>query len=147
MATSPAPKATSTEAEHPWARLAADRGIDAVFAHGEGVLPAVARVGADRYLLKSGRVGGNEGEAGSMAIEQAFVEKVLNAALSGDVNWERDPDFGYELAASVPGVVPPDDGLLLPRLLYTRADRVYEHAAIVPRVREEIRSLIALSTD
>ena len=31
----------------------------------------------------------------------------------------------------------------MPRLLYTRADRVYEHAAIVPRVRSEVAALIA----
>lgn len=119
----------------------------AVLARGDGLLPAVARLGGDVYLLKAGRVGGGEGEVGSLPIAEAFVENVLDAAVAGEVGWERDPDFGYELAASVPGVVPPDDGLLLPRLLYTRADRVYEHAAIVPRVREEIRSLIALSTD
>ena len=31
----------------------------------------------------------------------------------------------------------------MPRLLYTRADRVYEHAAIVPRVRDEVRAIVA----
>ena len=62
---------------------------------------------------------------------------------AGAVSWETDPDFGYEVAASVPGVEAPEDGLLVPRLLYTRADRVYEHAAIVPRVRAEVAALIA----
>jgi hypothetical protein len=78
-----------------------------------------------------------------MAIGEQLVTKVLDAARAGEVGWEVDPDFGYEVAASVPGVVPPEDGLLLPRLLYTRNDRVYEHAAIVPRVRAEIARLIA----
>ena len=68
---------------------------------------------------------------------------VLDAALAAEVEWEPDPDFGYEVAASVPEVGLPDDGMLLPRLLYTRADRVYEHAAIVPRVREEVPALVA----
>jgi hypothetical protein len=87
-------------------------------------------------------VGGGPDRAGSREIEQALVETVLDAALAGDVQWEIDPDFGYEVAASVPGIDFPDDGLLLPRLLYTRADRPYEHAAIVPRVRDEVRELI-----
>jgi hypothetical protein len=78
-----------------------------------------------------------------MAIEERLVASVLDAALAGGVEWEVDPDFGYEVAASVPGIEPPDDGLLLPRLLYTRADRVYEHAAIVPRVRAEVRALVS----
>ncbi len=78
-----------------------------------------------------------------MAIADRFVASVLDAALAGAVSWEFDPDFGYEVAASVPGVEFPDDGLLLPRLLYTRADRVYEHAAIVPRIRAEVAALIA----
>ncbi len=107
------------------------------------MLPAVARLGEGRYLLKAGRVGGAEGELGSTAIDERFVALVLDAALAGEVEWEVDPDFGYEVAASVPGVEPPDDGLLLPRLLYTRADRVYEHAAIVRRVRSEVAALTA----
>jgi ATP-dependent phosphoenolpyruvate carboxykinase len=96
------------------------------------------------YLLKAGRVGGSEGETGSLAISEALVASVLDAALGADVEWERDPDFGYEVAAEVPGVEAPQDGLLLPRLLYRRADRVYEHAAIVPRVRREVARLTAI---
>ncbi|MGI9020732.1 MAG: hypothetical protein ACR2G3_08495 [Solirubrobacterales bacterium] len=130
--------------EHPWAALTKTRGIDAVFARGDGVLPAVARLGGGRFLLKAGRVGGPDGERGSMAIGEQFVGSVLDAALAGTVTWEVDPDFGYEVAASAPGVEFPQDGLLMPRLLYTRADRVYEHAAIVPRVRAEVARLIAL---
>jgi hypothetical protein len=116
--------------------------VEGVFVLGEGILPAVARLGEGRYLLKAGRVGGGEYEPGSMAIGEQFVTTVLDAALAGEVAWEMDPDFGYEVAAAVPGIGPPEDGLLLPRLLYTRADRVYEHAAIVPRVRSEVAALI-----
>ena len=88
-------------------------------------------------------MGGDEGESGSLAITETFVADVLDAATAGEIEWEEDPDFGYEVAASVPGVEPPEDGLLLPRFLYTRADRVYEHAAIVPRVREEVAALLS----
>ncbi len=77
-----------------------------------------------------------------MVITEQLVSTVLKAALAGSVSWETDPDFGYEVAASVPGIEAPEDGLLVPRFLYTRADRVYEHAAIVPRVRAEVAALI-----
>lgn len=123
--------------------MARDRGIAGVFASGEGILPAVARLGGGRYLLKAGRVGGPDGEPGSLAIGEQLVAAVVDAAVAGEVTWETDPDFGYEVAAVVPRVAAPEDGLLLPRLLYTRADRVYEHAAIVPRVRAEVAALIA----
>lgn len=99
--------------------------------------------GGERYLLKAGRVGGSEEERGSLPIGEQLVTRVLDAELAGAVIWEVDPDFGYEVAASVPGVEPPEDGLLLPRLLYTRADRVYEHAATVPRVRADVAALTA----
>lgn len=127
--------------EHPFAALAEEREVSAVFARGDGVLPAVARLEDGRYLLKAGRVGGPKGEPGSIAIDERFVATVLDAALAGEVGWETDPDFGYEVAAVVPGVEAPEDGLLLPRLLYARADRVYEHAAVVPRVREDVGRL------
>jgi phosphoenolpyruvate carboxykinase (ATP) len=117
--------------------------VDTVLVHGDGILPAVARLAEGRYLLKSGRVGGAEGEPGSLAISERLVGAVLDGEAAGQVEWEQDPDFGFEVAAAVPGVEPPEDGLLLPRLLYTRADRVYEHAAIVPRVRAEVVALIA----
>ena len=81
-----------------------------------------------------------------MPIDEQFVARVVDAALAGEVTWETDPDFGYQVAAAVPGVAPPEDGLLMPRLLYTRADRVYEHAAIVPRVRSEV-ALLGAGTD
>jgi ATP-dependent phosphoenolpyruvate carboxykinase len=132
-----------TSTEHPFAGLVAARGVDAVLAEGDGILPAVARLGERRYLLKAGRVGGPDGRAGSQAITEELVATVLDADAAGTVSWETDPDFGYEVAVAVPGVEAPLDGLLVPRFLYTRADRVYEHAAIVPRVRAEVAALIA----
>jgi hypothetical protein len=132
-----------TSTEHPFAVLVAERGIDAVLVEGDGIVPAVARLGEGLYLLKAGRVGGPEGSPGSLAIGADLVGAVLDAAAKGSVEWEADPDFGYELAASVPGIEPPIDGLLVPRFLYTRADRVYEHAAIVPTVRREVARLTA----
>jgi phosphoenolpyruvate carboxykinase (ATP) len=112
-----------------------------VLVEGDGILPAVAKLADGRYLLKAGRVGGPEGEAGSRPITEDLVGRILDAVVAGEVEWEVDPDFGYEVAAKVPGVEPPEDGLLLPRFLYTRADRVYEHAAIVARVRDEVSRL------
>jgi ATP-dependent phosphoenolpyruvate carboxykinase len=113
-----------------------------VLVRGDGILPAVARLSGGRYLIKAGRVGGPRGEPGSREITEELVTRVLDASQRGEVEWERDPDFGYDVAAGVPGIEPPDDGLLMPRLLYTRTDRVYEHAAKVAELREEIARLV-----
>jgi hypothetical protein len=100
----------------------------------EGPLPLVARLSHDPLvlMLKAGRVGGGEGDAGSLPITEADAAAALAAALDPATEWERDPDFGFETIVSpVAGV---DENLLLPRFLYRRADRVYEYAAAVPEV-------------
>ena len=107
----------------------------------DGLLPLVARLAAEplRLLLKSGRVGGAEGERGSLAITPADREAALAAATSPDAEWERDPDLGVDLLVSpVDGV---DEGLLIPRFLYRRADRIYEYAAAMPEAKSEISGL------
>jgi len=108
----------------------------------DGLLPLVARLGADplRLLVKSGRVGGAEGEPGSLAITPEDREAALAAAGSADAEWEPDPDLGFDLLVSpVDGV---DQGLLIPRFLYRRADRIYEYAAAMPEARRRFDALI-----
>jgi phosphoenolpyruvate carboxykinase (ATP) len=98
----------------------------------------------DPYLLKAGRVGGTYPE-GSVEIEEEHAAAILNAVLAGTVEWELDPDFGYRVAAEVPGIEGRDRFLLIPRFLYTRTERVYEYAALVPELkRERVARLSAL---
>jgi phosphoenolpyruvate carboxykinase (ATP) len=98
----------------------------------------------DPYLLKAGRVGGTDPE-GSVEIEAEHAAAILNAVLAGTVEWELDPDFGYRVAAEVPGIEGRDRFLLIPRFLYARTERVYEYAALVPELkRERVARLSAL---
>ena len=90
----------------------------------------------DPYLLKAGRVGGTDPD-GSVEIEEEHAAAILNAVLAGTVEWELDPDFGYRVAAEVPGIEASDRFLLIPRLLYARTERVYDYAALVPELRRE----------
>ena len=53
------------------------------------------------YLLKFGRVGGADPEH-SIEITRDHVAAILDAIAAGTVEWERDPDFGYRVAAAVP---------------------------------------------
>jgi hypothetical protein len=101
----------------------------------------IAAGGHDAYLLKAGRVGGGAEERGSRAITEDEVAAVLDGIVAGSVDWEEDADFGYRVATGVPGLAPAD-GMLLPRMLYRRADRVYEHAALVAAVKARRRTLL-----
>ena len=108
----------------------------------DGLLPLIGRLASDplRLLFKSGRVGGGEGDRGSLPITSADREAALSAATAGDAEWERDPDFGFEiLVSAVDGV---DQGLLIPRFLYRRADRIYEYAAAMPQAKRDLAALI-----
>jgi phosphoenolpyruvate carboxykinase (ATP) len=100
--------------------------------------------GVDAYLVKSGRVGGADPER-SIEVTRDHGAAILNAIVAGTVEWERDPDFGYRVAAEVPGIEGPDRGVLIPRFLYARTERVYEYAALVPELkRERVARLSAL---
>ncbi len=107
-----------------------------------------ARVAADAlpaYLVTAGRVGGLPDEPRSKPIEPALAARVLDAALAGQVDWEVDPDFGYELPMDLPGLEAAERRVLVPRFLYARTDRVYDYAAMVPaRQRERAARLAAV---
>ena len=97
------------------------------------------RLGAsqiDPYLLKTSRVGGTEA-AGSLEVREEHAAAILNAVLAGSVEWERDPDFGYRVAAELPGIDGRDRFLLIPRFLYAHTGRAYEYAALVPELKRE----------
>jgi hypothetical protein len=109
----------------------------------DGLLPLIARIGTEpaRFFVKSGRVGGPEGERGSLAITDAHREAALAAARSPDAEWEPDPALGAELLVS--GAEGVDEGLLVPRFLYRRADRIYEYAAAMPEAKKRFEGLVA----
>jgi phosphoenolpyruvate carboxykinase (ATP) len=107
---------------------------------------ALERAEVPIYLLTSGRVGGPPDEPRSREIPDALIARVLDAAAAGQVDWELDPDFGYELPMEVPGVGVEERRVLVPRFLYARTDRVYDYAAMVPRLRRRRASRLASIT-
>jgi phosphoenolpyruvate carboxykinase (ATP) len=73
----------------------------------------IAEHGAACWLVNTGWTGGAHGEGRRMPI--AATRALLTAALDGslaDGRFRRDPNFGFEVPVSVPGV---DDALLDPR--------------------------------
>jgi phosphoenolpyruvate carboxykinase (ATP) len=59
----------------------------------------------------------------------------VQAIAEGTGTWETDPDFGYQVASSLPGIE--DVEKLQPRRLYERTGRGDEHRAIVERLKRE----------
>jgi len=111
-----------------------------VEASDDGLFPLIARLGSGRFFLKSGRVGGAAGERGSLEITDADRDAALAAATASEADWEIDPDLEVELLVS--GAEGVDEGLLMPRFLYRRADRLYEYAAAMPDAKKRFKELV-----
>lgn len=106
-------------------------------------LAALDRVEVPVYLLKQGLVAGPAGRDGAFTVTGELVERALLRALGEEVEWERDPDFGYRVVARAPGIEGADADALCPRLLYASVDRVYEHAEAVAAVKRERHRRVA----
>jgi len=89
----------------------------------------------DVYLLNTGRVGGREGDDRSKKVRIEHSGAIVKSIAEGTISWEPDPDFGYEVAASLPGI--DDLELLQPRRLYERTGRADDYRAWVERLRRE----------
>lgn len=93
------------------------------------------------FLLNTGWVGGGDGDPNSKKVRIPHSSALVKGIAEGTISWERDPDFGYEVATAVPGIDDPE--LLQPRLLYQRQGRSGEHQAIVERLRRERAEYLA----
>ncbi len=81
--------------------------------YGEMLRNKIAQHGASCWLVNTGWTGGPYGTGKRMPI--AATRALLTAALDGslaNVEFRRDPNFGFEVPVSLPGV---DDALLDPR--------------------------------
>ncbi len=104
---------------------------------------ALLTAGKPVFLLKDGLVAGPEGRPGARAAGSEATATALRAALAGEVEWEADPDFGYDVAASIPGLKGEEGDAFLPRLVYAAADRVYEHAELVEATKRRRHAALA----
>jgi phosphoenolpyruvate carboxykinase (ATP) len=86
------------------------------------------------YLMNTGRVGGPENDDRSKKVKIRHSSAIVKAIAEGTISWERDPHFGYFVAAEVPGVE--DVELLQPRLLYDRTGRRDYYEAGVQRLKD-----------
>jgi phosphoenolpyruvate carboxykinase (ATP) len=87
------------------------------------------------YLLNTGRVGGPEDDERSKKVRIKHSSAIVKGIAEGTIEWERDPDFGYFVAAAVPGI--DDVEVLQPQKVYERTGRADEYRALVKRLKAE----------
>jgi phosphoenolpyruvate carboxykinase (ATP) len=92
------------------------------------------------FVLNTGRVGGKD-DAAAKKVTIPYSSAMVEAIVSGTIEWVADPDFGYEIAASVPGI--DDIEILQPRRLYERQGRLPEYQAMVGRIKQERRDYLS----
>jgi phosphoenolpyruvate carboxykinase (ATP) len=97
------------------------------------------------FLLNTGWVGGPADDERSHKVTPAVSAAIVAAIAHGGMEWELDPDFGYEVAVSVPGV--DDDSVLRPRSLYTAQGRVDEYVDLVAALHQERAEHLAAYPD
>src|ERR671925_1106762 len=89
------------------------------------------------YLMNTGRVGGPEDDDRSKKVKIKHSSAIVKGIAEGTIEWERDPDFGYSVASSVPGIDSEDIDVLQPRRLYEAQGRLDEYESLVERFKAE----------
>ncbi|MDA3023435.1 MAG: phosphoenolpyruvate carboxykinase (ATP), partial [Actinomycetota bacterium] len=93
------------------------------------------------FLLNTGRIGGGDEDERSKKVSISTSAAVQGGIIDGSIEWVTDPDFGYDVAASCPGI--DDVELFQPSLLYTRQSREAEYAATVSQLKTARRAYLA----
>jgi phosphoenolpyruvate carboxykinase (ATP) len=103
----------------------------------------------DVYLMNTGRIGGDDKDERSKKVRIQHSSAIVKAIAEGTIRWERDPDFGYLVASSVPGIE--DADYLQPRKMYERQGRDAEYRQLVTKYvtdrREYLRKWPGLSPE
>ena len=102
---------------------------------GNRFLELLAEHPLEVYVMNTGRVGGPEDDERSRKVRIKHSSAIVKGIAEGTIEWQRDPDFGYLVASSVPGI--DDAEILQPRRLYEQQGRADEYAALVGRFKAE----------
>ncbi len=105
---------------------------------GNRFLELQSSCGFEAFLMNTGRIGGGDTDPRSVKVSIDHSSAIVKAIAEGTISWHRDPDFGYELADSVPGIDDPE--ILEPRRLYERQGRAGEYRDLVARLKEGRRA-------
>ncbi len=87
------------------------------------------------YLMITGWVGGGDYDDRAKKVGIPVSSACVKGIAESSIAWTADPDFGYQVAAAVPGI--DDAEFLQPRALYERQGRQDEYAEQVQRLKRE----------
>src|SRR5437660_7276774 len=104
---------------------------------GNRFLELMAEHQLDVYLMNTGRVGGPDEDDRSAKVRIPHSSAIVKGIAEGTIEWEDDPDFGYQVATSVPGIDDSDSAILRPRELYESQGRGDEYRKIVATLKSE----------
>ncbi len=102
---------------------------------GNRLLELLATHPIETYLLNTGRVGGKDGDDRSKKLRIPDTSACVKGIAEQTIVFEDDPDFGYGVATSVPGL--DDDERLQPRHLYERQGRGDAYTSIVEGLKRD----------
>jgi phosphoenolpyruvate carboxykinase (ATP) len=102
---------------------------------GNRLLELLATHPIETYLLNTGRVGGKDDDDRSKKLRIPDTSACVKGIAERTIAFEEDPDFGYEVATSVPDL--DDDEKLRPRKLYERQGRADEYARTVESLKND----------
>jgi phosphoenolpyruvate carboxykinase (ATP) len=102
---------------------------------GNRFLELLAQHPLEVFVMNTGRVGGPESDERSLKVRIKHSSAIVKGIAEDTIEWERDPDFGYLLAAAVPGI--DEHEILQPRLFYEGQGRADEYRALVERFKAE----------
>jgi phosphoenolpyruvate carboxykinase (ATP) len=108
---------------------------------GNRFLELLAEHPLEVYVMNTGRVGGPEDDERSHKVRIKHSSAIVKGIAEATIDWERDPDFGYLVASSVPGI--DDPYVLQPRRLYAEQGRSDEYRALVERFKAERAEFLA----
>ncbi|HWW62137.1 MAG TPA: phosphoenolpyruvate carboxykinase (ATP), partial [Thermoanaerobaculia bacterium] len=94
----------------------------------------------DVYLLNTGRIGGDEKDERSKKVRIQHSSAIVKAIAEGTIQWERDPDFGYLVATSLPEL--DDHDYLQPKKMYERQGRLDEYQQLVTKYNNDRREYL-----
>ena len=92
------------------------------------------------YLLNTGRIGGDEKDERSKKVKIQHSSATVKAIAEGTIQWEKDPDFNYLVATSVPGIE--DTDYLQPKKMYERQGRMDEYRQLVEKYNKDRREYL-----
>ena len=102
---------------------------------GNRLLELLATHPIETYLLNTGRVGGQDGDDRSKKLRIPDTSACVRGIAEQSIVFEEDPDFGYQVATSVPGLE--DIEKLRPRRLYGAQGRSNEYAGTVEGLKAD----------